>query len=182
MANTTEKPIVFSTPMVKAILEGRKAMTRRVIKPQPYLNDVGRLAWIISGWTTPEEIAEKAPYHVGHKLWVRETWRVHHGDEGTQCLEYKADAADNLMPHWKPSIFMPRWASRITLEVTGLKVERVQDITESDVVAEGIQDTGAGDLRAMFAVLWSSINAKRGYGWAVNPWVWCISFKREQNG
>jgi hypothetical protein len=77
---------------------------------------------------------------------------------------------------------MPRWASRITLEITNVRVERVQDISDQDAIAEGIEDIGAGDLRGMYAVLWSSINDKRGFGWASNPWVWIIEFKVVQNG
>ncbi len=80
--------------------------------------------------------------------------------------------------HWKPSIFMPRWASRITLEIIGVKVERILDITLSDIRAEGISRLPIGlEERLGFADLWDSINAKRGYGWDVNPWVWALTFK-----
>jgi protein gp37 len=94
---------------------------------------------------------------------------------------YRADYDEDfqLPADWSPSIFMPRWASRITLEVTGVRVERLQDISDQDAIAEGIEDIGAGDLRGMYAVLWSSINDKRGFGWASNPWVWIIEFIRK---
>lgn len=90
-----------------------------------------------------------------------------------------ADRSD--MPRWKPSIHMPRWASRITLEITGVRVERLQDISEADVKAEGInpETNNSGRMhRALYRELWNQLNAKRGYGWDANPWVWVIEFKR----
>lgn len=137
---------------------------------------------------------------VRDRLWVRETWRAdyEHGENTRGAVppwvEYRADtqsdgpadgSADAESPKWKPSIFMPRWASRITLEIVDVKVEQVQDISEADAIAEGALPTSAGDgypfamsARMNFVDLWDSINLKRGYGWAVNPWVWCISFRR----
>ena len=137
----------------------------------------------------------------GDRLWVRETWAV--GDRDNDVL-YAADPLWNVngvaVPppinkgtvhagNWRPSIHMPRWASRITLEVTGVRVERVRDITEADAIAEGIipQAYGFGveglhmslqTAREAFGCLWDSINAKRGYGWSVNPWCWVVAFRR----
>ena len=175
----TEHPILFSGPMVRAILEGRKTQTRRVIKPQ----------------TTWGSDVEYCPHGVpGDRLWVRETWcpleRADWSRPGREYnVNYKADATPEgecirkeMGYQWKPSIFMPRWASRITLEITGVKVERIQELLDhKDIMAEGIlPDEGPRcySCRTRFAELWDSLNAKRGYGWDANPWVWVIEFKR----
>ena len=219
-----ERPILFSTPMVKAILDGKKTQTRRVIKPQPeehviIPDKINGLKWngVNYGSITRDErgsIAETSlaticPYgQPGDTLWVRETWNVcdvgYDGYNGAfeagyplvtipaskpeygNMVYYKADG--NEEPPWRPSIHMPRWASRITLQITNIKVERVQDITEKDAVAEGIEThlsgcwtpTGgyADNARLAFGALWDSINAKRGYSWDDNPWVWVIEFER----
>lgn len=214
-----ERPILFSAPMVRAILEGRKTQTRRVAKPQ------------FSEWTTTSEgdlwpavpvnnitTLMPSPYgKPGDRLWVRETWGVvmehctedtfYGGVERTQSfwrervqrdvgfVVCRADSGgDDGGEYWRPSIHMPRWASRITLEVTGVRVERVQDISTADAIAEGVIDDAwlewredvtnyappgstIQDERGKFAQLWNEINAKRGYGWDVNPWVWVIEFK-----
>jgi hypothetical protein len=200
-----ERPILFSAPMVRAILDGKKTMTRRVIKPQfdklwghgvrrgthTYAVHVdipatdGSWAWI------------NCPFGKrGDQLWVRETWgyRLHEGHEYKGEVLFAAGSRDYPQQYqvsrWRPSIHMPRWASRITLEITDIRVERVQDISEGDTIAEGIEAYGLGmpdpitdmntyrrDARAWFQHLWNAINEKRGYGWAANPWVWCISFR-----
>ncbi len=203
-----EHPIIFSTPMVQAILEGRKIMTRRVIKPQPlnsYLPDsdiIKRLKSIpqhtrkLRDKDNPAfiHIIPKSPYgQVGDRLWVRETWGA---------LEEFSALRIKYMPHdmpiyfkaedlpvdiaWKPSIFMPRWASRITLEITEVRVERVRDISHADAILEGAKcfpvasprEERLSGAQIVFAGSWDTINAKRGYGWEVNPWVWVISFTR----
>jgi hypothetical protein len=165
---------------------------------------------IYEPWKT-ERIAA-CLYKVGMRLWVRETFAYVSPDENPrpveECnIEYRADTnakypggweAEPDNPEalkWKPSIFMPRWASRITLEVTGVRVERLNSISEEDCIAEGIsywQDNigpcfglipGKATNRtgyAAFGRLWNSINEKRGYGWDKNPFVWCISFKTVQ--
>ena len=173
------------------------------------------LGWrpVGSGPTEPwpaKRIGEACPYGgPGGRLWVRETWA---GDD--MCgVVYRADHPDadirngdlddgeQQLRRWRPSIFMPRWASRITLEITEVRVQRVQDITEEDVKAEGVRVVGGcafgkmlgvdigGDWLGMqegddpsaypkaFASLWDTINAKRGYPWEGNPWVWAITFK-----
>jgi len=138
-----DKPIIFSSPMVRAIPEGRKTMTRRVMKPQPderyhspaKVNDDGWWAFHKPNQGTPP-FGIKEPYQVGQKLWVRETWQ--YSTESGPCI-YQAD--EPVLPQswmtWNPSIFMPRWASRITLEVTNIRAERLQEITEEDAIAEG---------------------------------------------
>ena len=193
-----EHPVLFSTEMVKAILKGRKTQTRRVIKPQPYFdNGLYDQGWIWEGLHHNDEtdlkklivMSGKCPYgQVGDRLWVREAFCNLCPDEQGFC--YKADrehnpASDLCAAEWKPSIFMPRWASRTTLEITGIRVERLQEITHEDAIAEGAEFMPAAKLRKerltvpqiVFAGLWDSINGKK-YPWASNPWVWCIEFKR----
>ena len=161
-----EHPILFSTPMVQAILDGRKTMTRRVIK------DIH---------STFNFIKEE------DKIYYFERWLEH--NEKMQKAEFKCPYGEKF----KPSIFMPRSASRITLEITNIRVERLQEITEEDAIKEGIfkskqyfhstihpikgtyQCWTSG--REAFEKLWDSINGKK-YPWSSNPWVWCLEFKR----
>jgi hypothetical protein len=196
---TKEKPILFSTPMVKAILAGNKTMTRRVVK-SPHCTDTNGCINIKGLWVIPERDKDHAfdgiaPYCVGDHLWVRETWSVFHDDTGYDYLYYRADEGNPdkykcFMP-WKPSIFMPRVAARIFLEVKHVHLERIQGISERDVVKEGITTLSfvlpdektklkpkGGTFRTEFKHLWDGLNAKRGYGWDVNPWVWVIQFER----
>ena len=203
-----ERPIIFSAPMVRAILDGRKTQTRRVVK----LTDSGRVKEPGSprNWHLDDPEAVMAcPYGVpGDRLWVRETWcpgsatplgigllpcigPAHLGDK----IAYRAtDDYGGDDPPWRPSIHMPRWASRITLEIVSVRVERVQDISEEDALAEGALEfdspttfvdhgmqsvyfPGMGYAPAAFIDLWESINAKRA-PWESNPWVWAIEFRR----
>ncbi len=179
-----EHPILFSGEMVRAILEGRKTMTRRVAKYKgtgglpPMMNEGEEEAW--------------CPYgQVGDRLWVRETWRGK--GYAHSFIEYRADMGckqdvgwGHPLPvrwgdgKWKPSIHMPRWASRITLEITGVKVERVRDISMDDAWNECVPIEPSWpyyEAVEHFRRLWDSINYKRGFGWDVNPWVWAITFK-----
>ena len=206
-----ERPILFSGPMVRAILDGRKTMTRRVLKRQPH-EGVDAVEWqdhIIVGMNVPDQSgfammrggvieseAIRCPYGApGDRLWVREAhWHreVFHAD----CLndyEYCAtcerpdgslDPNDyhNMNGYWRkcPSIHMPRWASRINLEITGVRVERLQDITDADALAEGAchPDPRAKDgcYRSAFEGLWESINGAA--SWDANPFVWVVEFRR----
>lgn len=161
-------------------------------------------------WQDPQpSLLAKCPYgKPGDRLWVRETWGIYseswtdYGWEGDGIVDlpsykalphgsmnskyhvvYKADGYEaDEGERWRPSIFMPRWASRITLEVTGVKVERVQDITDDDAIEEGVDRTNTSIptyARQRFHKLWDSINGTRpGCSWAHSPWVWCVSFKR----
>jgi hypothetical protein len=212
-----EKPILFSGAMVKAILDGRKTQTRRVMKPQP-VKSGGFWQFAGAGWNRDDvamvmpghSMANRCPYgQIGDHLWVRETFQViePHGSVGDEwigddimevdgrlpkekpeCvgywwnLVYKADEPD-MCSWWRPPIYMPRWASRITLEIVNVRVERLQSITPADAFAEGVREDYLHqkpdwiDVQA-YQELWDKLNAKRGYGWDVNPWVWVIEFKR----
>jgi len=198
-----ERPILFSGAMVNAIREGRKTQTRRVMKPQPEVSPNGAFwhwphlggvaHWeagssVTRRWQT-DTLFDRCPYgQPGDRLWVRETWHTW-GPPERQILEYRADCLNPQEYTWRPSIFMPRQHSRITLEVVSGRVERVQDISRDDVKAEGIAPYTFArgvladpphDPRWKFIELWDSINEKRGYGWAVNPWVWVVEFKAVQ--
>lgn len=203
-----ERPILFSAPMVRAILEGQKTMTRRVIKQQ-------RPEWaLVVG--TKEPILSCPHGKVGDRLWVRETWHccdtiqkyVKSGEISRDNIEYRADRPNVTICDggWTPSIHMPRWASRILLEITEVRVERLQDISEEDALDEGIREetniiVGAscaggrhheitGDRYfydggfeegyeapiIAFRELWESINGPG--SWGANPWVWVVCFRR----
>lgn len=185
-----ERPILFSAPMVRAILEGRKTMTRRVVKNKC------ALSWLLPTGFTPEFVTNSenhlCPYgQVGDRLWVRETFGQ--CDRVVPHVIYRADGeSPNPDFKWKPSIFMPRKYSRITLEMTNVRVERLQDISEEDAKAEGIEQIDGlwknylpegilgwisiDDPRESFRTLWTSINGPE--SWNANPWVWVVEFKR----
>ena len=231
-----ERPILFSGPMVRAILDGRKTQTRRIVKPQPevmyeYKDRPEILEFlhpVTSGTYSRESFAESCCKFgvVGDRLWVRETF----ASISQPRIAYKADGfagaitddgdGNKLVLHhghileapgypfglktittiglklyggrWKPSIHMPRWASRITLEITGVRVERLQDISEDDAIAEGVEGGcltcgencmktgGCGycnpEYRDSFIGLWHQINGPD--SWDSNPWVWAVAFKR----
>lgn len=257
-----EKPILFQGDMIRAILEGQKTATRRIVKPTVkgctvgvYTQD-GKVSSVVNVQEDGDPWTDiKCPYgQVGNRLWVRETfkvgaWRdqgqlriafdyraspelvntpwcyppsseqytnqilkaVHELDKkgiepvgGGPDRIYKWEAGKSPL-NWKPSIFMPRWASRITLEITEIKVERLQDMDNDNAINEGINkywvnyEDGGGywnvpacwknpdgkiikqiqteDIIEAFANLWDSINKKRGYSWESNPWVWVINFR-----
>lgn len=179
-----ERPILFSASMVRAILEGRKTQTRRVVKRIP-------LEWLESG-LHPDFVAFPenglSPYgQPGDRLWVRESWAYHPDfPESTHRAIYRADpGVENDVPRWRPSIHMPRWASRINLEVTGVRVERLQEISESDAKAEGCsvpeiiypdEPKEHYSYAAAYKHLWESINGPG--SWDANPWVWVVEFRR----
>jgi len=186
-----ERPIIFSASMVRAILEDRKTQTRRVIKPQP-TGELAGIAGVKVGFLKYEpryiwrdehgELTKwlRCPYgDPGDRLWVRETrWRGG---------GYAATDPPNLANEGKvPSIFMPRWASRITLEITGVRAERIQDISMHDALSEGAEPLHSdfhdgSHCIGWFKRIWDSINAKRGFGWDANPWVWVIEFKKRRS-
>ena len=193
-----ERPIIFNSEMVRAILEGRKTQTRRIIKPQPTIKP--RILKNKDGvfWSLMDKcLFQKSPYGtIGDKLWVKETWFewVKNNPEQLPYL-YKATTPSDEIEilrqsghaiKWKPSIYMPRRASRIGLENIDIRVERLKDITEEDARDEGVEHPDIAtsppstysDYKHKFKLLWDSINAKRGCGWDINPWVWAIEFKK----
>lgn len=228
-----ERPILFSAPMVRAILDGRKTQTRRILKNQPPAEDY-QLSWLINTtdsdkknlqgkahWINMKgkqnkesDIFFDCPYgKIGERLWVRETFCVVDDTqfEGDKWIDYRAtprylgshpagwdnDPENPEALTWKPSIHMPRWASRILLEITNVRVEQLQDISEEDAIAEGIEPHFAGwkpyrtffyeadgitpsnyfeDPRHSYMQLWESINGQG--SWDLNPWVWVVEFKR----
>jgi hypothetical protein len=186
-----ETPILFSAEMIRAILDGRKTQTRRVVIDK-YLPGPEATHCELGGF-----IPSPCPYgQIGDRLWVKETFLLVGGgsgdifDEQNARVVYRAtnDGPDAwVSPVWRPSIFMPRWASRILLEVTNVRVERVQSISEADVRAEGIQVVGYGDYpdqfsgKHLYQDLWDKLNGEREggiYAWAKNPFCWCVTFRR----
>lgn len=204
-----ERPILFSAPMVRAILDGRKTVTRRIVKPMRDPDFECQLASCeIAGEVNGGTCRIRCPYgQPGDQLWVRETWsraKLFASNE----LFYRADGEHqagrqlSLSYHerekrWRSPIHMPRWASRITLEITGVRVERLQEISEEDAIAEGVfkkvgtspvgdvvETHDGGDLiyvskglaRNAYHELWESINGPG--SWDLNPYVWVIEFKR----
>lgn len=198
-----ECPILFSAPMVRSILGGAKTQTRRAVTRRQALE------WLEPDGFTPEFVADPGnhlcPYGVpGDRLWVRETWGLldtqpSDGPSRAQ-LFYRAtesERADLRYQLWRPSIHMPRWASRITLELKTARVQRLCEVSWKDVAHEGVacpeHDFTAGfcvgecdALYEAFAKLWNGINGKRaGRSWSDNPWVWVLEFEqlpRSSNG
>lgn len=219
-----ETQLLFTAPMVRAVLAGTKTQTRRLIKPRhdwtmderddgapwPFFMDY------VHG--EPEPVEVPCPYGApGDRLWVKETWRAEErGADAIDGVRFRADDAfveiaptqaaanewvdayDNGKHgnKWRPSIFMPRWASRITLEVTDVRVERVQSISDADIAAEGVTEAAVRELRVhksakawtdtvgamprdLWRIVWSTINGAE--SWGSNPWVWVLSFRRVES-
>jgi hypothetical protein len=223
-----ERPIIFSAPMVRAILAGTKTQTRRVVKPQPpeiLPAYAPKVYWPARDRHMTHGDPDGAAYlqferpgdydgaHVmrggfgfrcpcgqpGDRLWVREAWKAHTTFDHLPPREipqshvwYMADDGYKAESRYRQGMFMPRWASRITLEVTAVRVERLQDISEADAIAEGCTKNHNGyfwggphpvsGLKQMamagsaYRDLWESINGPG--SWSTNPWVWVIEFKR----
>jgi len=196
------KPIIFSTPMVRAILDGRKTQTRRVIKINgcPITSPKESLELTKEGLIYHSFCSMSGYYKLlcqpGDILWVRETWSKDENGEYVYRANYGTTEDDSFPPSmfkWRPSIHMPREAARIFLRATNVRVERVQDITEEDAIAEGVKDPyeyqspeyyeqpnlrGFEINKSAFAGCWDSIYSKRGYGWESNPWVWVVAFEK----
>ncbi|MBE0152948.1 hypothetical protein FOT80_26600 [Serratia fonticola] len=218
-----ERPIIFNSEMVRAILDGRKTQTRRVIKPQPTLSERTGFNW--NGYAYGIGSSHKdtirnfancfkvCPFgQVGDQLWVRETWQLIHSeydeDEITYApripeqhdsywqpvyeVDFKGESRETRGFPWRPSIHMPRHACRLVLEITGVRVERLGDISNDDAKAEGVTPAGEllpnipdayltpkGDFataKVAFQRLWESIYGAE--SWQANPWVWVIEFRR----
>jgi hypothetical protein len=210
MSEIKERPILFSAPMVRAILSGHKTVTRRVMKVQPVLNGYFWESYG-AGWGTGitsvpvmpgHSLSSNCPYgRIGDRLWVREAWQadaqvnaiapreLSHGEP----IQYPADGESRqtgcsmITPgKTRPSIHMPRWVSRILLEITAIRVERLQEISLAQVQREGCEVRqfwlfGANQEEAqkigasVFGGLWSSINGAE--SWNSNPWVWVVEFR-----
>lgn len=227
-----ERPILFSAPMVRAILAGTKTQTRRIVKPQPEFcggageneTDVREWGWHDFDYPPPHFLCvedSRCPYgQPGDRLWCKETHQLLHFS-----IDHETGFADDWKPwkarlpegkpegwtlvydadgkwegdkgdrgfSWRPSIFMPRWASRITLEVTGVRVERLQDISEEDAIAEGVDGwpgqyrdyrnplsegihVGFVKAKDSYKTLWEHINGPG--SWDANPWIWVLEFRR----
>jgi hypothetical protein len=161
-----ERPILFSAPMVRAILAGAKTQTRRVVRASQIPSDGDR---------TPR--AQWCPYGAaGDTLWVRETWAA---GPPSKPVFYRASESAGIVEgtRWRPSIFMRRTDSRIALDVLEVRVERLQDITDAAIAAEGFAPTLAAGEAEAFGAGWDAINRKRA-PWASNPWVWVVTFRR----
>ena len=207
---TRERPILFQGDMVRAILSGSKTQTRRIVKGMA-------LDWLQPGVFTPEFVAapenDMCPYgKPGDRLWVRETWMPDAPRNGEwpdtefygcgmsplslipECYRHpwhvmhRATYEGCDLVGWKPSIHMPRWASRITLEITEVRVERLNSISEVDAIAEGVNvhpDHHGKSRSSIYSPvqayrdLWERINGSG--SWEANPWVWCVSFRRIEN-
>lgn len=203
-----ERPILFSGPMVRALLEGRKTQTRRVVKQE--LRQLGDGDWYsfdhhginylvnarhttVAAWA---HLLQFCPYgKPSDRLWVREAWTTHAfldkvppRDLTTRSIHYVADGQIKT-GKYRQAFHMPRWASRILLDVVGVRVERLQDISEEDAIAEGLIESGSGWKYSnespwyacaigAYQGLWESINGQG--SWDENPWVWAIEFRREQ--
>jgi hypothetical protein len=189
-----ERPIIFSAPMVCAILNGRKTQTRRVVKPQPAngfhqheTDGNGLWSWICVRAKNQWHDA-RCPFGVpGDHLWVRETWQFTNGFEVTEAPNGNHPsgdgivyAADQISPYgftgrpWRSPYHLRREHSRITLEIAGVRVELLSQISRADRIAEGFASGSAVE----FQQKWDSLNAKRGYSWSRNPWVWVVEFNR----
>ena len=181
------KPILFNTDMVRAILDGRKTVTRRVVKFKPGQNPQWT-GYIPDGpvlYGSNNIPASKSPYHPGDILYVRETWA--RSMAGTYL--YKATDTPIILDRWRPSIHMPKEAARLFLRVTDVRVERLQDITSGQIDAEGCKEWAysakTGELLpsgpSFFQIKWDRTIKPSDlplYGWDANPWVWVIEFER----
>ncbi|EOA8199562.1 TPA: hypothetical protein ACW7JL_003022 [Enterobacter hormaechei] len=205
-----ERGMIFNGEMVRAILGGRKTQTRRIVKPQPELTKNSGFSWngALYGAGSDDRETNRNFAHIkcphgkpGDRIWVRETW-AEAGAGAPDLKLYRANYPAHVPTHyenvppaedvrWTPSIHMPRWASRILLEITDVRVERLNDISEEDARAEGIIDGGClncgepepcgcanpePDATDAFAYLWQSIYGQE--NWNANPWVWVIEFNR----
>lgn len=212
-----ERPILMSAPMVLATLQGRKTQTRRIVKPllvppsgweiDPFSDDDYGTEQFYDLSNRKNRVTVKCPYgKPGDRLWVRETWAtIPDEDEcsiadltqmteecGPATLFYRADPGlKHPCGKWRPSIHMPKWASRITLEITEVRVQRLRDISENDVLDEGLAICPGGFMlpdwphyfespQDAYKHLWESLHGKG--SWDANPYVWAISFKRVERG
>ncbi len=196
-----ERPILFSGSMVRAVLDGRKTQTRRIVDRLAGIGSITEFGQSNTpgyDWHCRDKIAlwndfrndqaiSRCPYGtVGDRLWVRETWFCATGEPGPTLCHYRADCDQSAFNGlWQPSIHMPRWASRIKLEITDVRIERLNEISPEDVAKEGIElnkpeltiQFGVdAEARSCFADVWDAINGQG--AWNKNPFVWVIAFRR----
>lgn len=202
----TERGMIFNAEMVRALLDGRKTQTRRIVKLS---HERGMQNPVVRGkngeisFVGCRLAAMLCPFgQPGDRIWVRETW-AEAGGNAPELQLYRANYPDHVPSHyenlksveeirWRPSIHMPRWASRITLEITDVRVERLKDISQRDAIAEGgppdhpsfskiSREMGFSDWpRSWFAQTWWEIYGRE--AWNTNPWVWVIEFRRVEGG
>jgi len=200
-----ERPMIFNAEMVRAILDGRKTQTRRIMKPQPTPCTLqkGGHWWPSNVFKTMLHIEEEmqngkggwgglvgdaCPFgDVGDRMWVREAWARYNIDQDSHDMAYRATTPEDWPEEgrWRPSIHMPRWASRITLEITGVRVERLASVSDDDAGKEGYPADpapygGSMDKWLWFRQLWDSIYPDQSF--KHNPWVWVIDFRRIEGG
>lgn len=201
MTTTKERPILFKPEMVRATRADWKTQTRRTkglaaINEAPHewnldgliinsgdKQDIGK--WAFFDDEGGEILNIRCPYGlVGDRLWVKEMFYVQESlwekNRGPQPIHYACETDPDTVEDYikKPSIYMPRWACRLVLEITDVRVERVQDISEQDAIAEGILAVEPGEVFFEFIKLWNSVHPKDGLHWDANPWVWVITFKK----
>ncbi|HHR1230603.1 TPA: hypothetical protein ACS3BB_004951 [Klebsiella pneumoniae] len=205
MTKISERGMIFNAEMVRALLDGRKTQTRRPIKwKQTRFTEIGERE-DGSKWPWSEDAEHACDFWhpcpfgaVGDRIWVREAFRVHSRATDVATLVYKASERNSWTEQtrrvpvavcnkpatpekWTPSLHMPRWASRILLEITGVRVERLRSMSQDDARAEGvIAASGPMDAGLAFRELWDSIYGE--VSWKANPWVWVIEFKRVEGG
>ncbi|TWD58146.1 hypothetical protein FB480_101901 [Agrobacterium vitis] len=210
-----DRPILFSAPMVRALLEGRKTQTRRALKPQPFIDNMGNFCSTdrfgkVWNWgqeiypprtpCTRNYIESEVRISIADRLWVKEAHAIvprlayrmsigtgtiaqtEHPSDGYSAALFRECFDRSGRPPWRSSIFMPRWASRLTLIVTDVRVERLQSISEADAVAEGCQPDDEslnpnhiGPARSIYEQLWDDINGPG--AWESNPWVAAYTFR-----
>jgi hypothetical protein len=196
-----ERPILMSAEMVRAILDGRKVQTRRLLKPQPDLICpflIGMTLWVREAFDILDDPAAYPPGKPPRNLlYDAGAWKIRGPNGERWVVDYRADGPHTRIKdktgarRWTPSIHMPRWASRITLEIVDVRIERLRSITEADAIDEGVEAIENPDFDAEdpcddrefshvagFAELWDKLNAKSGATWASNPWVFVLTFKR----
>ncbi|HCI6678690.1 TPA: hypothetical protein NPP42_001886 [Klebsiella pneumoniae] len=205
MTKISDRGMIFNAEMVRALLDGRKTQTRRPIKwKQTRFTEIGERE-DGSKWPWSEDAEHACDFWhpcpfgaVGDRIWVREAFRVHSRATDVATLVYKASERNSWTEQtrrvpvavcnkpatpekWTPSLHMPRWASRILLEITGVRVERLRSMSQDDARAEGvIAASGPMEAGLAFRELWDSIYGEE--SWKANPWVWVIEFKRVEGG
>ena len=197
-----DRPIIFSAPMIRALLDGRKTQTRRLLKAKSGIAPARRVERIGAHWIACEYDRKwpiRPPYTPGDRLWVREAWAPNEvppggpiyradydGCSACQTINLRTGTLHSLVSRWRSPIHMPRWASRLTMTVTDVRVQQLREISEADAIAEGIPpaansqtiDCDTPRPSAAFRSLWNSIHGPE--AWDANPWVAAITFTVER--